>query len=94
MTVRYLDPRAEPMKPAEPYELQADLSQPLNIGLLANGFPDSEEFLRAVECACKRDLPQVSFTHFNKRKASVRVPEAMLDDIVTQCGAVIAAYGH
>jgi len=94
MTVQYHDPRAEPLTPPEPYRLEADLDRPLTIGLLANGFPDSDTFLEQVEAALAERLPQASFKHYNKRNASVRVRDEMLASIVDGCAAMIAAYGH
>jgi len=46
--IEYLDPRAEPGMTVEPFELSADLDGPVDIGLLANGFPDSVAFLEHV----------------------------------------------
>jgi hypothetical protein len=93
MSIQYHDPRAEPATAAEPYTLRADLSAPV-VGLLANGFPDSEVFLEAVEGALARRLPQARFVHYNKHNASVPANSAMVGEIVEQCSLAIAAYGH
>ena len=94
MTIQFHDPRAEPLAPAEPYTLRADLSGPSVIGLLANGFPDSEAFLEAVEVALAAHLPNASFKHYNKRNASIPASAAMLEEIAGDCSVAIAAYGH
>ena len=94
MSIEFHDPRAEPMVPAERYEPRADLSRPVVVGLLANGFPDSEAFLEAMERALADRLPQASFRHFNKRNASIRVTPAMLEEITAECSVAVAAYGH
>lgn len=94
MTIEFHDPRAEPMIAAEPYTPRADLSAPLVVGLLANGFPDSEAFLEAIENALAGRLPQASFKHYNKRNASIRVTPTMLSQITAECTVAIAAYGH
>ena len=94
MTIEFHDPRAAPLVPPEPYTPRADLFEQMMIGLLANGFPDSEAFLAAVETALARRLPQASFKHYNKRNASIPVSPAMLADITAQCTIGIAAYGH
>jgi hypothetical protein len=94
MTIEFHDPRAEPMVAAEPYTLRADLSGSLVVGLLANGFPDSEAFLQAMEHSLATRLPQARFRHYNKRNASIRVSESMLADIAKECSIAIAAYGH
>jgi hypothetical protein len=93
--IEFLDPRAEPSSPVEPYTLSADVTRsPLTIGLLANGFPDSVAFLRQVETALSDRLPHATFHHFDKGDASSVVSDAMLDSIVSECRAVVAAYGH
>ncbi len=94
MTIEFHDPRAKPLVPAEPYTPRADLSAPLVIGLLANGFPDSEAFLEAMENALAKRLPQASFKHYNKHNASIPVKPDMLADITAACSIGIAAYGH
>lgn len=94
MSIQFHDPRAEPLAAAEPYTPRADLSQPPVIGLLANGFPDSEAFLEAVERALAARLPAASFKHWNKHNASIPASPAMLEEIAEQCSVAIAAYGH
>jgi len=94
MTVEFHDPRAEPLTPAEPYEPRADLSAPQVVGLLANGFPDSDTFLEAMEGALAGRLPGATFRHYNKRNASIPANAEMLEQIRTECSAAIAAYGH
>ena len=94
MSVQYHDPRAEPLKPMEPYRLKADLSGPVTVGLLANGFPDSAVFLEAVETALADELPDAQFKHYKKANASVPASDEMLETIVSECAAVVSAYGH
>ena len=94
MSVHYHDPRAEPMTAMQPYRLSANLDGDVTIGLLANGFPDSDTFLGQVEKALEKRLPRAQFRHYNKGNAAIRVTEDMLKDIVAECGVVLAAYGH
>ncbi|MBI2803142.1 MAG: hypothetical protein HYX63_23225 [Gammaproteobacteria bacterium] len=94
MNVQYHDPRAAPLKPPEPYVLSADLSQPVTIGLLANGFPDSVAFLEALEQALAPVLPRARFRHYNKGNPSIRVTESLLATIAGECAVVATAYGH
>jgi len=50
--ITFLDPRAEPGAPVDSYDLSVDVeAAPVTVGLVANGFPDSEEFLDQVEKA-------------------------------------------
>lgn len=94
MSVQFHDPKAAPLAVAEPYRLSAKLDDPITIGMLANGFPDSEEFLEAVEASLAEVLPNAAFRRYNKGNASILVSDEMLNDIKSECQAVVAAYGH
>ena len=92
--VTFVDPRGVPATEVLPYDLAAPLSEGSVIGLMANGFPDSDTFLDAVAAAVGARLPAVSFARFNKGNASRLADEAMLSEVEGTCVAVIAAYGH
>jgi hypothetical protein len=94
MSIQYHDPKASPMTPVQPYTLHHSLAGTPTIGLLANGFPDSDTFLEQVETVLMEKMPGATFRHYNKRNASIRVTEEMLGDIVNECDVVLAAYGH
>ena len=94
MTTEFHDPRAKPKAAPEAYELSADFTKPLSIGLVANGFPDSVRFLDHVEKTLGQAVPTASFVRYDKGDASSVVSERMLDDIQAECQAVVAAYGH
>jgi hypothetical protein len=91
----FVDPRAEVATPVESYELSADWSAgPPAIGLLANGFPDSEAFLHELGQVLAERLPGVEIRSWNKGNASAPASDQLLDGIATEVAAVIAAYGH
>lgn len=93
--IEFLDPRAEPSAPVEPYRLGIEVGEgPIDIGLLANGFPDSVKFLDRVEEALRNRLPEARFHRYDKGDASSVVSDAMLETIVAECQAAVAAYGH
>jgi hypothetical protein len=98
MTVSYLDPKAEPSSPIEPYDAVFRWTPdagPLSIGLLANGFPDSDTFLRSVETAISTRLPQGTTTVFlNKGNASAAATPNQIDTMAAEVHAVVTAYGH
>lgn len=94
MAVRFVDPRGASAEPVATYDHQLDMSEPLTVALLANGFPDSEEFLDVVGEVLAEQQPNVALARFNKRNASAAVSAEMLASIVDECDAVIAAYGH
>ena len=95
MTIEYLDPRSEPGLPVDPYNLKINLKKPgVSVGLLANGFPDSVNFLNEVGIALKKRVPEIALQVFDKGNASVIASDSLLDDITEKCRAVITAYGH
>jgi len=61
---------------------------------LANGFPDSENFLKHIGAELEQLIQGVDVRLWNKGNASIAAPQEMLDEIKSQCHAVIAAYGH
>lgn len=94
MAIEYHDPRAPQDTPSQPYEIEADLSGPLTVGLLANGFPDSARFLEHLGAALAPKLPRAGFRHYLKPVDSAVVPEEMLAAIEAECAALVCAYGH
>ena len=64
------------------------------IGLLANGFPDSVEFLNALGDAIRALFPSVRLREYNKGNATIAAGEQLLQEITGECAGVIAAYGH
>lgn len=93
--IEFLDPRAAPGAPVDAYELGLPLDdEPATIGLLANGFPDSVAFLDHVETSLRALMPQAHFVRYDKGNASAVVSDQMLGEIVAECRAVVAAYGH
>jgi hypothetical protein len=92
--VTFVDPRGVPGAAVVPYTLEAPLDRGATIGLMANGFPDSDTFLDHVADAVTARLPGVRFNRYNKGNASELADESMLDEVAQHCDAVIAAYGH
>ena len=93
-TIEFHDPRGATEAEPDPYQLSIDLSRPITIGLVANGFPDSVRFLDHVEKALAQEIPTASFARYDKGDASSVVGGEMLVDITDRCDAVVAAYGH
>lgn len=92
--MRFVDPRADPAVEPDPYELGHDLPAGAVVGLLANGFPDSDTFLDHVEQAVGREVDGVRFHRWNKGNASRLASPTELDQLAEVCDAVIGAYGH
>lgn len=97
MTVTYLDPRGTTSRAVEPYTatLAPAKGAPLVIGLLANGFPDSEPFLHRVGESLLTRAPAGSTVMFrNKGNASAPAPEPLVNEMAKEVHCVVAAYGH
>jgi hypothetical protein len=96
--IEFHDPRGDVGVEMQPYTLAFDLKvnggQGATVGLLANGFPDSENFLRHIGSALNKLLPNVSLKFWNKGNASIPAPDDMLAEIKASCQIAIAAYGH
>lgn len=94
MAISFVDPRGESAVEPHPYDLSAPLEPGTTVGLLANGFPDSVEFLDAVGDAVAALRPNIEFVRYDKGDASAIANDAMLGAIEAECGSVVAAYGH
>ncbi|MDH3641248.1 MAG: hypothetical protein OES38_04085 [Gammaproteobacteria bacterium] len=94
--IEYHDPRGEIATPVLPYGLAVDLqgSNDPRVAFLANGFPDSENFLVALAEVMSEQLSSLRAEHFNKGNASIAAPDEMLGEIEAGCVAAVAAYGH
>ena len=96
MVVEYHNPDAQVGVEETPYELSVEISssESTSIGLLANGFPDSVEFLNELGAALKQLRPGILVHAYNKGNASIPANEQLLGEIGGECVGVIAAYGH
>ena len=94
--VQFHNPAGERSTPVEPYALGLSPShtKTATIGLLANGFPDSVTFLDAVERSLKGVAPAITTRRYNKGNASTLASQALVDEIASECDALITAYGH
>jgi hypothetical protein len=94
--IEYHNPDAPVGVDEVPYDLSVDMKpdRPITIGLLANGFPDSVEFLNAVGVALQKLRPRIALQTYNKGNASIPANEQLLGEIGGDCVGVIAAYGH
>ena len=66
----------------------------IDVGFLANGFPDSENFLHALQEVMQELEPGIEVHSYNKGNASIPANDELLGRITDECQAVIAAYGH
>ena len=94
--IEYHNPDASVGVEDTPYDLSVAISgdEGTSIGLLANGFPDSVEFLDALGEALKALKPGIAVHAYNKGNASIPAPQTLLGEIGGECVGVVAAYGH
>lgn len=93
MPVTFLDPTAEGGLDVEAYELFADTSGPLTVGLVSNAFPDGTEFMHKLETELAAAMPQASFRHYQKPDVAP-VTDEQVAVITEECDVVLAAWGH
>ena len=96
--IKFVDPRGVSHTAVEPYTLSRNLraegDADITVGLLANGFPDSETFIRKVGDAIQKRLPNVRTMVWNKGNAGSPASEEMLHEITSSSTIAIAGYGH
>jgi hypothetical protein len=92
--VEFHDPRGAAEVEQLSYGLGIELKAGATLGLLANGFPDSENFLQALSTELGKRVPGIKVRHWNKGNASIPANEEILAAIESNCDAAIAAYGH
>ncbi len=94
--IEYHNPDARVGVEETPYELSLAIGaeDATSIGLLANGFPDSVEFLDELGAALQALRPGITLHAYNKGNASIPANEQLLGEIGGECVGVVAAYGH
>ena len=94
--VEYHNPEASVGIEQAPYTLAIPVrgSNAISVGLLANGFPDSVNFLNELQSVLQDLEPGIEIHAYNKGNASVPASEKLLNTIKGECQALIAAYGH
>ncbi len=94
--IEYHNPDAKVGVERIPYNLSTSVrgSKGVNVAFLANGFPDSENFLREVAKAMQEVEPSITVFDFNKGNPTFPANDDMLAEIQEHCTAAVAAYGH
>ncbi len=94
--IQFHDPRARSAVQTEPYgrRISIESSGVLTLGLLANGFPDSVEFLHAVGKALAERHSGLQLRHYDKGNASAGASDELIRTISAECQAAVTAYGH
>ena len=92
--MEFLDPRGAPVATIEPYRGRTELIAGDTVGLFANGFPGSVDFLGHIGDALTRAIPGLEVKLWNKGNASALASQQHLGEMQAECTAVVAAYGH
>ena len=93
--IEFHDPEAPSAVENTPYELSVPVrGQAIEIGLLANGFPDSEAFLGHLGEALHQLEPGIRVHAVNKGNPTIPAVGPILEDLKSRCAGVVAAYGH
>ena len=96
--IEFLDPRGVSSTKDEPYNLSLDITENqgagVRVALLANGFPDSELFMRKLGTALETCLPNVRTHVWSKVNPGVAASNDILDEIIDQCHVAVSAIGH
>ena len=93
--IEFHNPEAEAAQEPIPYELSLPIrGETVELGLLANGFPDSVPFLDHLAEALRALEPGLQITRFDKGNPTFPAGEALLKDMTASCAGVVAAYGH
>lgn len=94
--VQYHNPEAAVGIDTQPYELSIPVrgANAISVGFLANGFPDSVNFLIQLEAAMQALEPGIEVHAYDKGNASIPANDEMLGQMQSECQAVVAAYGH
>ena len=95
MTVEFVDPRPPTMAGTHAFVpvMRPRSGDTLTIGLLANGFPDSEAFLACLAAELVEIGPTLEWQVVTKARPPDPLTDAQLATLAA-CDAVVAAYGH
>ncbi len=94
--IEYHNPKGAVATKPTPYDLGINIrgANQITIGLLANGFPDSVNFLEKIGQVIREEEPGVELAFYDKGNASIPASDKILGEIKSDCDAVISAYGH
>lgn len=93
--IRFVDPRAQPAAPIEPYALAwGGPGGPPAVGILGNGFPDAAAFADELAAAIRRRLPGTTTPAWHKPDDSIPADDATLAAVADASSVCIALYGH
>ena len=96
--VEFLDARGQTSIEVDVYDLKLNVRKNegsnVTVGLLANGFPDSELFMTKIAAVLENRLPKIKTRLWNIGNAGIGASDERLAEISGQCQVAIAAYGH
>lgn len=93
MPVQFLDPIADCMVPAQPYDLCASIVEGTTVGLVVNKIVHCDVFMRHVGEALLQVRPGVNLITYETGTITFADDE-LIEQVVTDCDAAICAIGH
>jgi hypothetical protein len=91
--MRFVDPRGRTGITDAPYTLRLQPG-PAVVALLSNRYRDASEFLTDVGAALTAMAPELRVRLYEKPGPAGQVAPELLETIVAEANAVVAAYGH
>ena len=93
MTIAYLNPVADCLVPANPYNLSADLSGNATIGLVVNKIVDCDRLMEAIGEVIKELHPRLELRTYPTGTITF-ADTKLMDQVAAECDAAICAIGH
>jgi hypothetical protein len=91
--IRFIDPRGETGLVEQAYGLRLRKG-PAVVALLSNLYPDASRFLAHVGDALVATAPELSVRMYEKPGPAGQVSDELMEVMLEEANAVIAAYGH
>lgn len=91
--VIYLDPAGQPARDVIDYDLQADLSSSVRIGVVSNGFTDADRFRDILGKKLSEAIGTTDLVLFEKSDPSSNYNDEELA-VLNDCAAVALVFGH
>lgn len=93
--IEFHNPEADGATEPIPYDLSVKVrGADVDLGLLANGFPDSGAFLDHLGDALRALEPGIRIHRFDKANPTMPADGDLLENVAAASSGVIAAYGH
>lgn len=93
MSVQFLNPIADGLVQPHPYDLRADLSEQITVGLVINKIVQCDQFMAEIGKALGAHFPHLDIRSYETGTITYADAELM-DKVADDCDAAICAIGH